>query len=70
MTTTTATQIKLTVKMDSLNAAFQDGNHKTEIARILRKLADAVEIGAEGRFNLYDVNGNGIGGAFLEVWEV
>lgn len=63
------TKITLNLKMESLNSAFQDGNHSTEIARILRLMADGVANGAEGRFHLYDVNGNGVGSAMLEVWE-
>lgn len=67
---TTTTQVKLNLKLESLNEAFQDGNHTTEIARLLRLTADGIESGSEGRFHLYDVNGNCVGSAFLEVWEV
>jgi len=42
------------------NAAFEDGEGKPELARILRRLADKVEAGDEPPF-LYDVNGNKVG---------
>lgn len=63
------TKITFNLQMESLNDAFQDGNHSTEIARILRLMADGVANGAEGRFHLYDINGNRVGSAMLEVWE-
>lgn len=69
MTTRTTTQVKLNLKIESLNEAFQDGNHTSELARILKLMAKGIENGAEGRFNLYDTNGNCVGSAFLEVWE-
>jgi hypothetical protein len=49
---------KITISMD--NAAFEDGEGKPELARILRRLADKVEAGDEPPF-LYDVNGNKVG---------
>ena len=58
-------RMDLTINSD--NAAF-DGNAGAEVARILRALADAIEDGGEGHFRLYDVNGNGAGSAFLEIW--
>lgn len=59
------TRMDLTLNSD--NAAFAD-NAGAEVARILRALADSIEAGAEGHFRLMDVNGNGAGAAFLEVW--
>lgn len=63
------TQVTLNLKLDSLNEAFQNGHHTRELQRILRLLADAVASGQEGRFHLYDANGNCVGAAMLEVWE-
>ena len=63
-----ATDIKLNLKLESGNEAFQDGNHRAEIGRLLRLLADGIENGSEGRFHLYDIYGNCVGAAMLEVW--
>lgn len=63
------TSVKFNLKLESLNDAFQNGNHAHEIARLLKGVVEAVEKGAEGRFHLYDTNGNCVGSAFLEVWE-
>ncbi len=51
-----------TVKFDTDNDAFA-GDPTPEIARILRKMADHVESGAEIEFfqTIYDHNGNDIG---------
>lgn len=59
--------IRFDAHLESDNAAFVD-NAATEVARILRKLADRIAAGAEGEFKLYDVNGNAVGSAWLEVW--
>jgi hypothetical protein len=69
MTTRTTTSVKFDLKLESLNEAFQDGNHTFELSRILQLVAKGIENGAEGRFHLYDTNGNCVGSAFLEVWE-
>ena len=57
----------LSLRIVGGNAAFQENPH-AEYARILRHLADAVEAGREGRFYLYDLNGNPVGRACLEIW--
>ena len=69
MTTRTTTLVKFDLKLESLNEAFQDGNHTAELVRILQLVAKGIENGDEGRFHLYDTNGNCVGSAFLEVWE-
>lgn len=69
MTTRTTTSVKFDLKLESLNEAFQDGSHAFELSRILQLVAKGIENGAEGRFHLYDTNGNCVGSAFLEVWE-
>ena len=68
MTTRTTTQVKLNLQIESLNEPFQDGNHTAELSRLLQQMAKGIESGAEGRFHLYDTNGNCVGSAFLEVW--
>lgn len=52
-----------TVKFDTDNAAFDDGNREAEIIRILRSIADRVERdGCSGFFEtIRDVNGNEVG---------
>ena len=56
----------LTVKIKTGNAAFEDGNLETELARILRQLADKIENGyTEGK--LMDINGNSVGTYELEA---
>ena len=60
--------VDLTLKIKSDNAAFAD-NAGAEVARILRAMADAIdEGGAEGHFDLRDINGNRVGSAWFEVW--
>ena len=58
----------LTIERD--NAAFSDGNDAGEIVRILRKLADRLEIENTdygGTVNLHDHNGNRVGFAKWEA---
>lgn len=52
-----------TVKFDTDNAAFEDEQGETEIARILRDIADRVESGEYcGKFQtIRDLNGNDVG---------
>lgn len=59
--------VDLTLTIKSNNDSFAD-NAGAEVARILRALADAIDVGAEGPFRLHDINGNTVGSAFLEVW--
>lgn len=61
--------MKLTLEIDSDNAAFQDGNAGSETARILRKVAAQLEDwpGAnEFTIGLRDVNGNKCGSVSAE----
>lgn len=57
----------LTVKINAVNAAFEDENRGPELARILRGLADRVERGGccyDGAdLVLFDLNGNRCGEA-------
>ena len=62
-------RVKLTVELESENAAFQDGMHSLEVARIMRDFTTWLLDGAEGRFTLHDVNGNPVGRADFEAWE-
>lgn len=49
-----------TIKIQMDNAAFSEGP-ATELARILRQLADDVEQGGSERETLRDYNGNKVG---------
>lgn len=56
--------LNITINMD--NAAFADVNNGTEVARILRKLAnsiDGISLTANSERGLLDVNGNRVGKA-------
>lgn len=61
--------IKLNLTIESQNDSVQDGRHTTELAAMLRNLAEAVESGMEGSFVVTDINGNSVGKGMLEVWE-
>jgi hypothetical protein len=56
----------ITIKIKTSNAAFQDGNKRTEVARILRDLASKLESGLSPH-KLYDINGNHVG-SISPVW--
>lgn len=55
----------ITIRTD--NAAFED-SPETEVARILRKLADDIEARGLDSYTLRDINGNRVGDAGYE-WE-
>lgn len=56
----------ITIKIETSNAAFEDGNKGLEVARILRTLADQVDDSGWFRFrSLYDANGNKVGAVTL-----
>ena len=50
---------KFTLEIDSSNAAF-DPYAVDELKRILREVADTIEVGSDGG-NIRDVNGNTVG---------
>lgn len=60
---------RLTVKIDTDNAAFDGAEMGAELARILRWLADCIEdVGKPAQrhgYTLHDVNGNEVGRAEL-----
>ena len=59
--------MKLTLTINSDNAAFDDGNDgRTEAARILRSAVTWLEEGSPKRFGLYDINGNKVGEAKIK----
>jgi hypothetical protein len=62
------TIVKLNQKIESLKSGFQDGNHREELKRLLGSIGEAIRNGREGRFHIYDINGNCVGAAFLDVW--
>lgn len=62
----TTVQLNLAISTD--NDLFQNDNHKTELARMLRELALAVESGMEGPFTMMDNYGNNVGTGVMEVW--
>jgi hypothetical protein len=49
----------ITIKIETGNAAFDEGNRRAEVARILRALAAQVEIDHMGPPR--DINGNTVG---------
>ena len=56
--------MKITIKIDTKNDAFQGGNNGGETARILRELADRIsneQLSRHSNRNLRDVNGNVVG---------
>ena len=59
----------LQVRMETIDAAFSDGNEGAEAARILRKVADQIEqeskLSKDNRA-LRDVNGNTVG--YYKTW--
>ena len=60
--------MKVTIEISTDNAAFED-HAGTELSRILRKLADKVDVwnGAnEFKLGLLDINGNKVGTARVE----
>jgi hypothetical protein len=57
---------KITIEIETGNAAFDEGNSGYEVARILRKLADEFENYGRAQFSgLYDYNGNKVGGVMV-----
>ena len=50
---------------DTGNAAFADGNLRTEVTRIVRSVADKIEAG-QGDGYLLDINGNKVGKWWLD----
>jgi hypothetical protein len=58
----------LRLEIETTNAAFDGEAFGPELARILRELADDIEtdqMGPGDEVNLYDVNGNRVGTAWL-----
>lgn len=62
-------RVKLELTITSGNAAFQDGMHSLEVARILRAITEVIREGAEGMYDLRDVNGAWAGRATFEAVE-
>lgn len=58
---------RITIVIETGNAAFEDNGTMTELARILRKLAGLVEQdGLEEMNRLLDINGNLVGYVSVE----
>lgn len=51
---------KIQINIETVNSAFDEGNMNSEVARILRSMADRIEEGFEVG-TLRDVNGNKTG---------
>jgi hypothetical protein len=60
--------IRLEVNMTSGGDAFEDAP-ASEVARILREVAQHIEDGRSGLFTLFDINGNKCGTASFNSWE-
>jgi hypothetical protein len=58
--------VKLELKVESSNAAFEDDNARAESVRILRRVAELVTEDGEGG-NIRDINGNMVGKWTLEI---
>ena len=58
----------LTIKIETGNAAFADGNEAAELARILREAARRIEDG-HTEFKPCDYNGNRVGYCYYEPGE-
>lgn len=58
--------MKIILKLDLDNAAFQPGDRALEIARILHKLADDLENGTP-KSKILDINGNTVGSIGVRV---
>ncbi len=61
--------MKAVLEIDMENDVFQDGGNGTELARILRKLADMVDGSVQVVGNYYgchDLNGNNVGRMTIE----
>lgn len=61
---------EFTVSIACNGAAFDGENSGAEIARILRQIAERIELDSEGvefSMNLRDVNGNTVGDAVMTV---
>ena len=55
------------VEIETDNAAFDEGYHDFEVARILRALADTLDMyGGRAEYTLRDINGNTVGKATSE----
>lgn len=57
----------MTIEIEMNNAAFEDAPER-EVARILRELADRVEVrgvGSVDEVRLRDINGNSVGGVVI-----
>ena len=58
----------ITVTIKTENEAFQDGNGADECARILRLLAEQIDVhGRRGTWKLMDVNGNTVGSVSVRL---
>lgn len=56
---------RLTLNIETGNAAFEEAGEAFELARILRKAADKIESGYT-EFKLLDSNGNSVGRVDLD----
>lgn len=56
----------ITIKIETNNAAFQDGYFEEEVVRVIKEAAEKVNLG-EGCHPLRDINGNRVG--YIEIEE-
>ena len=64
------TQVTFTMQVRTANDAYQNQNHRAEMVRTLELMAESIRDGAEGQYILFDSNGNRVGDAMFEVWEI
>ncbi|CAM0106269.1 hypothetical protein VPH159E362A_0064 [Vibrio phage 159E36-2a] len=67
LTPETVDRAVLTIEIDSINSAFQDGNAQSEVIRILKECIRKVEGQNFDACNLRDVNGNSVGDFYLNI---
>ncbi len=56
-----------TLKFDTDNAAFCEGNASSEVASILRRVASQIESSRDGSRPVFDSNGNRVGHWSLSI---
>lgn len=64
----TMAHVRFKLTVNSGNDAFQDGNADSEVSRILRLIADRLDVGPSSGI-VYDYNGNKVGAFDYDIAE-
>lgn len=67
LTPETVDRTVLTIEIDSINSAFQDGYANDELIRILKLCIEKVERNNFDSCELRDINGNSVGDFYLNI---